>query len=608
MISTLGIFLLLFWVALLIGNFTLRFFRCLFHDRNEELIFSYGLGLIILSGMVLAGGATGHLTSRALWMGMGVLGAGGSLQIPHLFRLFRNREGSNAQDQESRWLQGILWLVIAIIGLRALVPIFDSDALAYHLSFPKDFLSLKRIDTAPHDVNSLFPFFTEMLYTLGLALGNEAAAQLFHWSLGVLLAFSLVNFFYRYFGSRNWGRLSALFLLLTPGIFNEMSKALVDIAWAAYGFLSFYALVVGIPTKQKGWLLIAAIFLGALCGIKYLAVLSVLSTFGIFLFLCFHSGWRGGSISRWALAAGTGMILVSGYWYFQAFRVYGNPVYPYFNSLFGLEPLPITYEHVGKGSGILSLLLLPFNLTFFPARFDGWAEQIGPAYLIFFPFVFWGERTELRLALSLYAGFFTLGWFCLAQATRFLYPILPFLVLLIMSGFYSFYRAGKQTRASFPIRMLFLVFLLNGSLLVYHSREGFPYLAGFESKDAFLEKRERSYGVAKFINENLPPDAKILNLEEPRMFYFKRTLVREPFYRFRTRYDQPGRRDEIVERLKRGGFSHLLIANKIDKKEKFQPKPWADHDSSDQRLERIYQGRFQERNGRERRYTLYRLL
>ena len=258
------------------------------------------------------------------------------------------------------------------------------------------------------------------------------------------------------------------------------------------------------------------------------------------------------------------------------------------------------------GRSLWSLLSLPFRLTFFPTRFDGWAEQLGPAYLVFLPFVFLGPRTQTRLALELYATVFTLGWFWLAQVTRFFYPALPFLTLLILSGLYC-YDEAERKRPSFCSRILLLILLLNGAILVYHSREGLAYLVGLEPKAVFLEKRERSYHIAKFVNENTPPDAKILNFEEPRMFYFRRTLVRESAYRFRTRYDQTNDRGEIFERLKRDGFTHLLVANEVSRKRGKAGGGWIDHDSQDRRLDRVYQTHFRERNGREMEYTLYRL-
>ena len=605
MIVSLAVFLILFLTALLIGNQALRFFHCRFRDGEEELVFSYGLGVLFLSWTVLALGIAGRLEARFLWVAIMVLAAAGSFRIRHILGLPRT--------SESRWLRRIFWLVAVFIGVGAMTPLYGSDTLAYHLSCSKAFLNMKRVDLVLDDMNSLFPLFTEMLFTLGLALRNETVAQLFHWSLGVLLAFSLTSFFDRFFGSKKWGRIAALFFLLTPGIFNEMRTALVDVAWAAYGFLSFYALGVGMAEKHKGWLWLSFLFLGVTLGIKYLAALSVLSTFCVFLVLAFQSAWKPMSVLRWTLAMGLGVVLISGYWYLKAYRVYGNPVYPYFNSWFGLEPLriglqsPGEYGHkAGMGRSLWSLLSLPFRLTFFPTRFDGWAEQLGPAYLVFLPFVFLGPRTQTRLALELYATVFTLGWFWLAQVTRFFYPALPFLTLLILSGLYC-YDEAERKRPSFCSRILLLILLLNGAILVYHSREGLAYLVGLEPKAVFLEKRERSYHIAKFVNENTPPDAKILNFEEPRMFYFNRTLVRESAYRFRTRYDQTNDRGEIFERLKRDGFTHLLVANEVSRKRGKAGGGWIDHDSQDRRLDRVYQTHFRERNGREMEYTLYRL-
>ena len=611
MVISLCVFFLLSSIALLIGNQVLGLFRCQFADPEEELLFSYGLGLVLLSWLVMIVGAAGFLEKKFLWLEITILGISSLSRVPGLWSNMNKKNWPPRKDPPPDWLEIIFWFLIIWIGAGALVPPFGTDAIAYHLSLPQAFLRMRRIDWIPDDVNSLFPFFMGSLFTLALALRDEIVAQLFHWGLGVTLAVSVSGFFSRFFDSRKWGRIAAIFLILTPGIFNEMRTSLVDVGWACYGFMSFYALAVARSHEGKGWPWLSFIFLGATMGVKYLAVLSVSATFCVLMVWAFRSKWTFGKIFGWTLVMGVIGMVVSGYWYFKAYQVHGNPFYPYFNQFFGLKPFlvgthaPGEYAHkAGMGRSLSSLFLLPFNLTLFPARFDGWREQIGSAYLVFLPFAFRGAWTEIRQGMVIYIAIFTLGWFWLGQVTRFLYPALPFLTLLIVSGIFFYSRNRKPV---FIFSLLALVLTINGLILTYHSRESLAYLAGFESKDAFLLKRERSYNIAKFVRENLPKDAKILNCEETRMFYFARNLVREAGYRFRTKYDRTEGLEPVLNRLKEEGFTHLLIADSGKEPEKMGIRKWVGPETHNGRLKRVYRSTFKERDGREIEYALFEI-
>ena len=621
MVNTLFTFLILSAVSLLAGNRLLSFFRCSFRGSEEEMVFSYAAGLALLSYMVLGLGITGMLEKRNLWMGVGGIALLGVPQIPHLVELFKKK----TRTRTPVWLEVIFWFIAALIGVGVFIPLAGSDGLAYHLTCPKMFLWIKRVDWIPDDINSTFPFFMEMLSVLGLALKGESLARLFHWSTGVLLALAASNFFTRFFASRTWGRITGLFLLLTPGIFNEMRAPLVEVAWAAYGFLGFYALLIGIRDKDKGWFLLSSVFLGITLGIKYLGALSVIAAFAVFVFFAWTSKWKVSEIFRWGALMSAVALALSGYWYLKAYLVHGNPVYPYFHEFFGFESVNVggagsyapgeyAEKGVGMGRSFWSLLLLPFNLTLFPRRFDGWAEQIGPAYLVFLPFLFRGLNSPVRIALALYAGIFTLGWFWLGQVTRFLYPALPFLALLMMGSFYLFLRRRPQNRF-YPL-LLTAVFLLQGSILLYHSRHGGAALIGRETKEEFLMKRERSFPLAKFVNENLPLGAKILNSEEVRTFYFDRLMIRESLYRFRTEYDEALNWKQAFQILKKDGFTHILIAGNWQRSSLRAPEgrsndvgiyQWVGPDSKVKNLKQIYRSTFQERDGRAYDYALYEL-
>lgn len=610
MILTLAIFFILVTTAVLTGSSILKLFRFEFLDLEEELILSYGLGLAILAYFILMLGVFGFLTNKPISFGLAALNGVGLFRVPDLIQRVREK-GSG--EPKAVGLEIFFWLIALVIGVGCFVPLFDTDSLAYHLSTPAEFIRMHRIAWIPSDVNSLFPFFTEMLFTLGLLLKDETLALLLGWSTGILLAVAVTAFFKRFFGSRRWGIVSALFILLTPGIFNQMRGALVDVTWACYGFLSFYALATSFSENKKGRLFLSFVFLGVVMGIKFLGAISVVSTAAVFIYLARQSGWKIFRAFLWLKVCGIVTLLVGGYWYLQSYLTYGNPFFPYFNRLFGLPAVMASggfgvedyTTRVGMGNSYLSAVLLPFRITFFPTRFDGWAEQIGPAYLVFLPYLLRGTWQKMRISLGICTFAFVALWFCLAQVSRFLYPALPFLALLIVSGMHLSTPREKKNPAL--IYFLSAVFLLNTAMLLFHTREAWGLMLGRETKESFLLQRERSYLMAKFVNENLPPGAKILNSEEVRMFYFDRTLIRESGYRMKSKYGKAPSADEKIGLLKRDGFTHILISRFGEQKPAKGAQEWIGDAYRDRKVQKIHQTTFRERNGREVDYSLYRI-
>jgi hypothetical protein len=83
---------------------------------------------------------------------------------------------------------------------------------------------------------------------------------------------------------------------------------------------------------------------------------------------------------------------------------------------------------------------------------------------------------------------------------------------------------------------------------------------GNETNDDFLARTEPTYAAARWMNEHLPPTARVLS-QEQRAFYFDAPITRENIYRRRTHYDLrlegPA---ELSSTLRAAGFTHVLTA------------------------------------------------
>ena len=105
----------------------------------------------------------------------------------------------------------------------------------------------------------------------------------------------------------------------------------------------------------------------------------------------------------------------------------------------------------------------------------------------------------------------------------------------------------------FSTFILILLFCYSAALSFYHNYDKMPVVLGLQSKEDFLRKHERTYKMAEFINENLSEDAKILTINEVRLFYFNREIAVASSVKIDIAYNR---------NLKYGGSFDQYIADK----------------------------------------------
>jgi hypothetical protein len=155
--------------------------------------------------------------------------------------------------------------VAAASLLAALRPVTAGDALCYHLQLPKEFLARGALVDLPLDDNVAYPLLAEVWFLWAMALDGPVAAQLVHWSLGVLLAMAAAGLAREVLGLRRDADheaaereadtilqvgtrrsvrhalvppLTAALVLLVPGVANQMTAPLNDVALAAFTTLA----------------------------------------------------------------------------------------------------------------------------------------------------------------------------------------------------------------------------------------------------------------------------------------------------------------------------------------------------------------------------------
>ncbi len=550
----------------------------------EEACYGLGLGLGILGYGVLAIGLLHVLTPLYLWVLLGIMGLWGIVPLCHprmllsgIGKLVDSRLkpcgndsafGSPSRDNPKLFaIFEFLILALSMVSLAAafsgvLAPETANDSLCYHLNLPKQFLRTHQVFALPYDVNAGFPLLMEMLYTLGLGIGGAGLAKFFHLLTGLITAGCIAAAASRMVPSK-YGKWAGLLFLTTPGILNQLGTTYVDVGLACFTALALAACLRGLfinSDQEKKWMALGGVFCGLALSIKFLAISFALAFCALIALESWLKHKKAGAVLKNLLSFMVPAALFSFFWYLRSFLIWGNPVYPYFYQIFKIGNPVIRYDDIGLSKSLFSFLTAPWFMTLHPAKFEGFGDQIGPAYLALAPLAFLKPRGPAFRPLIVWSAISFTLWFYLGQSMRFFFPVLPALAVLMARGMATADAQKGFYRIFF--RMLLIVLLgIHAGLAVFHFRKDFKVASGRVSQDTYLAAFERSYGISQWVNRNLPLTSKILAADESHAFYFNIPLARETNFALQTGYARKIQSlPELFSFLKKEGFTHLLLS------------------------------------------------
>jgi hypothetical protein len=557
-----------------------------YHSLSERLIFSAGLGLVVFSLLTFGLGLVGLLYRWLFWALLVGLGLLLREELWNLGRTLRQASWSPQRDMWARVMGSFVVVTLLLALLLALTPPVEWDTLIYHLAAPEQYLRAHRITHRFDSYALLLPLFTEMLFTMGMALKSDIVPRLIHFSFLLLTLGAMGAFAARYW-ERRLGLLAAALFLTIPTAVLIATWSYVDLAVTFYSFAAVCALSNWLHAKKPtvesprhgsvGWLILAGVFAGATISIKYMGAF-ILPVLGAILY------WqliRGRLTVRRFFVAGLTLVgiaaVVGGGWYIKNAIVVGNPIYPLVWG--GREWNEISTRWLlalGEKKSILDLLMVPWTLTVLGTQGTvAYDATFSPLFLLILPLLLFVPRkakglAELSWAAAvgyfawLVSGAVSYGQFVLQG--RFLLPVFAPLSLLC-----AYALEGMQIwdRRSFSLRRLLTMIvaltmaatLLSQALFV----AGFnpvPYLTGHQSRKEYLDKRitQRWNEAITYINENLSTDQKVLFVWEPRSYGirvpYEPDVVFDNVSQLVYRY---GSAPEMVTGLCREGFSHLLV-------------------------------------------------
>ncbi|MDI6688758.1 MAG: hypothetical protein QME06_11120, partial [Desulfobacterales bacterium] len=200
------------------------------------------------------------------------------------------------------------------------------------------------------------------------------------------------------------------------------------------------------------------------------------------------------------------------------------------------------------GETFLETLFIPIRM-FFQGKdgsvqyFDG---SLNPILIIMLPFAFINrDLNRDKVFFLLFSGFFIfIAYFLTVIRIRYILPVIPFLAILSVIGIKNVAECvGKKSgmiRRTGLIGILVIVIILISFNFIYVKNyfnriQPVKYILNQETKDEFLSRNAGSYPAMRYINENLPDDARIfLMFLGGRGYYLDRSYYYEKSFGMNT--------------------------------------------------------------------------
>jgi hypothetical protein len=550
-------------IALGCGLWLLHSLKLAQESPLEQILLAAGLGFGFLALAVLGLGLLGWLARPVLYSLTALL------TIPALPMIWRWLLRINLSWPTRR----ITFYLVATTGLAfmlALQPPTSWDGLFYHLTGPRLFLEAGRIYPGIDIPHLSFPALFEMLFMLAMGLRGDGAAVPLHFIFNLMLAGLVYATARRHLQVENsW--LSVLFFYAMPMVSLLAGWPYNDLPLAFYELAALYALLAWRAEQQAGkrkngtgWLALAGILSGLAMGLKYTSFVAPVS---FVLLILWWERRRLRQVWRPLLLFGglAGLVVLP--WLAKNLAFTGNPVYPFVyggeywdgfraeafaeagtgigynpatctgtdtDYLVGQHPTGCQFD-VGYLLG--RLVFLPAELTWGlqDASRDG---DPGPLFLLFLPLlviylVFLKRPKPPAFSiLALFALFQYLFWVIGVVASAALWQsrlLLPAFAALCPVLAWVLSDLSWLDRPSFSLqKQLHLVIglvLLVGLVIQFVNwlpHQPWAYLTGEESRAENLRRRLGAHDMAMAAVNELPEDAVVYFLWEPRSYYCQR--------------------------------------------------------------------------------------
>ena len=434
----------------------------------------------------------------------------------------------------------MLFLLILAVGILASVPPVSKDALVHHLAIPKLYLKHGGMYEIPFMSYSYYPMNLDLLYLIPLYFGNDIIPKFIHFSFGILSAWLIFSYLKRRMNLA-YALGGVLFFLSIPIVIKLSITAYVDLGLIFFSTASLFALFKWRDSGfQLKFLVLSAMFCGLAMGSKYngLIIFFLLTFFVPFIYSRYAPSAKPNHVNvigQAVIFAGLALLVFSP-WMIRNYLWTHNPIYPLYNHWFNPQHLInyspgsiFEFRSAVYHESWWQMALLPVRVFFQgqdgnPQYFDG---RLNPFLLLFPLMAFYGMKkdalhisVEKKILLAFTALYFAFSFFATELRIRYISPIIPPLVLLSVYGFKNMmdllgnlnFRSVRRIGFMLAFGIVFFSFFLNAGYLFKQYREvdPFAFLSGSLNRDAYIDRYRFENPVMRYINKNLPADAKIL--------------------------------------------------------------------------------------------------
>ncbi|MFH1386996.1 MAG: glycosyltransferase family 39 protein [bacterium] len=461
----------------------------------------------------------------------------------------------------------LLFGFILINFLSSLVFTPDYDSLSYHLFTPKKYLAHHSIYPMPDSFQSYWSLALEMVYIPFLLLGRPELAGLLSFVISILIIYLIIIFINKYISQNPLvGALAALLYYDQPYITLLSTTPKNDLAFAFFSLLILFSLFNWYHEDNNKWLWLAAIFLGLTVSIKLTGMLFFPIFFvGLFIALLYKknkstcaSSYASAFLTACAFSFLAFLPLLP--WLAKTYLWTGYPFYPFLTSFNGHK-----YTFIGgHDKTFLQYLQMFWDVTFNCNKFMvGWDGPLPPYFLAIFPMliVIRKQLTKKMISLLLISLVFITFLFFTGFGIRYLLPAIVLLSIILAFAYFSFLEKQGWVQKTFITVVLLFFFcidLLISCQLFMNSK--LPVICGLEKRIDYLS-RLQPISLATFVNNNLPPKAKIFSPHNSAGYYFDQEFISGfiEFSRYYEDFEQVKSIPEAVLKLKKMGVTHLSI-------------------------------------------------
>jgi hypothetical protein len=361
---------------------------------------------------------------------------------------------------------------------------------------------------------SLMPMLADWLYSLAYILAGETSARLLNLSFVFLMAVQGLYITRWLGGSPKAAKLTALLFLTTPLTFAESNSLYIDATWGAFlvaGFMAILQLITKLNDRSPHItssvdLVYPALVWGFACATKAITLVMLPIATVLLAFLIVKH--RNQLVWRKLVIAIAVFLCLASVPYITSWLISGNPVFPFYNSLFKSSYYPagdFNNPYYNSGLAWNTLYLIIFNASDY---LEGTTGAAGFQWILLLPvslimlLVDRNRRTYTVLILSIAA---TALVFYSQSYLRYVFPIFLLVAASISATIYP----SKLSSYTGSPRLLALMVCLAISLnILFFCSAGWTYrniplelLFNIDKKREFIALRSPVRIAIEHINE-----------------------------------------------------------------------------------------------------------